>query len=241
MDDTRTVLLVDNEPDVLESATSWLSQRGFQVETATKWTEAILRLQETPPDIVLLDLSLPTVRGEAILEFIREIDSDLPVVAISAGTDPDEIERLGALGASGFIRKPFGAEDLVVVVEQTLAESIPVPDEEEQNEEASGDEADLAETRPLDPEPPVPESAPEPPRITPGAGIGALEPLARAEPSYSPARRRRTKKVRSRRTRRIRNYILACVLFILIAFTIWIAQERLSGGFFGIGVTKSDV
>ena len=229
VEETRIVLLVDDDADTLEQATSWLSQRGFRVETASKWTEAILRFQETPPDIVLLNLSLPTVRGEAILEFIRELDSDLPVVALSSGSDPDEIERLGALGASGFIRKPFGADDLIVIVEQTLAESEDVLEEEE---------------LPAEPAAPAPEpvaTKPEPPPISPGAGIGAMEPQARAAPTYSPARRKRTKKVRSRKTRRIRNYVLACVLFILIAFTIWIAQERLSGGFFGIGVTRSDV
>ena len=166
------------------------------------------------------------------------------MVALSSGTDPDEIERLGALGASGFIRKPFEAEDLVVVVEQTLAESGAGFGEDAQPEEVTEEEEDLAETGVPDPAGPAPEPVaeqPEPPRISPGAGVGALEPKARSEPTYSPARRKRTKKVRSRRTRRIRNYILVCLLFVLIGFTIWIVQNRLSGGFFGIGVTKSNV
>ena len=244
VEETRTVLLVDDDADILEKATSWLSQRGFHVETASKWTEAILRFQETPPDIVLLDLSLPTVGGEAILEFIRELDSDLPVVVLSAGTDPDEIERIGALGASGFIRKPFAADDLVIVVEQTLAESGAALEEDEQTTETAGEEEDRVETRlpgPATPAPGPTAAQPELAPISPGAGVGALGPQARKKPTYTPERRRRMKKMRSRRTKRIRNYVLACVLFVLIAATIWIAQERLSGGFFGIGVTKSDM
>ena len=56
------------------------------------------------------------MQGEALLDFIRESDRRLPVVIISADTKPNEMARLGELGASGFIRKPFETDDLLVVL-----------------------------------------------------------------------------------------------------------------------------
>ncbi len=102
MEQTRTVLVVDDEPDALEAARSYLSDQGFQVATASRWTEAVAQLQEGVPDLVLLNLHLPTVQGEALLEFVQELNADLPVVIVSADIDAQKMEHLGKLGAKGF-------------------------------------------------------------------------------------------------------------------------------------------
>ncbi len=232
MEQPQTVLLIDDDPEVLETATSYLSQHGFQVFTTSLWTEAIAHLQATPPDLVLLDLTLPTVQGETLLEFIREQDQNLPVVILTSGIDAEKIEHLGKLHANGFIRKPFDVDDLLVVVEQALIERenlatatvSATAGQQVQREQAAPQQRVAA---------PLPRSSG--PKVSPGAGVGALPP--QRQPAASPpARRRRTRKKKTGRSlKRIRNYVLAFILFLMIGVVVWAMQNTLSAGFFGIG------
>ena len=225
----QRVLLVDDEEDVLESVSSYLSDRGYRVVTASKWTEAIAQLQEAKPDIVLLDLNLPTVRGPALLEFIRESYSDLPVVIVSSDIDTATLDKLSSLGASGFVRKPFDTEDLLVVVEQALLDqpadiSIDpdgVPEESEPSEEGDTEPAQSAST-------------PRDAAVMPGSGVETLE-KSRHTPGQQ-TRRRLKKRRGGRRGRRFRTYVIAFVLCVLIGVLLWALSDTLSSGFFGIGI-----
>jgi DNA-binding NarL/FixJ family response regulator len=224
LEQARSVLLIDDQEEVLTVATSYLSQQGFQVRTASLWTEAMLQLQESPPDIVLLDLYLPTVQGEVLLEFIREQHPELPVVLLSSDITPETIDRLGTLGANGFIRKPFEGDDLLLVVEQALFE---------QNQVQENESELKIELEPKDTE--VTETQSEAAQIQPGSGVGTLVSDRGAQPG---GRKRRG--ARKRRggigSRKIRNYLLVFFLFLLIAALIWGMQNVLSGGLFGIQI-----
>ncbi len=226
MDQASSVLIVDDEQDAVDAMTSSLSQQGFEVASASRWTEAIVQIQEDPPSVVLLDLHLPTVQGEALLEFIRETHKDLPVVIVASDIDAGRMARLGELGANGFIRKPFEADDLVVVLEQVLAELGPsVP----------GD-VEAPSVHPL-----VTPSAPSPPRgVSPGSGVEALEQRLPSE-GAAPAsvRRRRSRKRRKLRVKRVWNYLLAFALILLISLLLWAARDTLSTGFM-FGITSSN-
>ena len=235
MEQTRTVLIVDDEPDALEAARSYLSDQGFQVATASRWTEAVAQIQEGVPDLVLLDLYLPTVQGEALLEFVREFNADLPVVIVSADIDAQKMEHLGELGAKGFVRKPFEANDLLLVVEQVLAQTAPAA-QGNGRKVLGGPQSPARESATPPPPPPLPPP-PTPLSVSPGAGVEALgrQRQVSVTPPPTGTRRRRVTRGRSR-LKRIRNYALALVLFALIAFTLWLVRESLSAGFFGIGI-----
>ena len=112
MESTRTILVIDNDPEVIDMVVDNLTGDGYRIETASRWTEALARIQSASPDAILLDLHLPTVRGETLLEFIRKMDRDLPVIIVSSEIGPEEVERLGQLGASGFVRKPLDTYDI---------------------------------------------------------------------------------------------------------------------------------
>ncbi len=231
MEQTRTVLVVDDDPDVLESVISYLSQREFRIVTASRWTEAIAQIQDASPDVVLLDQHLPTVRGEALLEFIRELDRTLPVVIITSAIATEEMERLGDLGASGFIRKPFETDDLLVVLEQVLIEWGPSPPEPV----ATPDSGNGSQTLQASPASAETDSV----QVSPGAGVGALEPQGR-----SSSRRRRTgsstrRRRAGRRFRQIRNYFLMLILCVFIGVIFWMFQDTFSKGFMGIGVAPA--
>ncbi len=240
MEQTRTVLLVDDEQDVLDTVTSYLSQQGFQVVTASRWTEAIAQFQETPPDIVLLDLYLPTVQGEALLEFIRELDKELPVIIISSAIDAGKIEDLGRLGANGFVQKPFETDDLLVVLEQVLAEQTIVSDEPAADGSGQGDIQEGFHALPTSPSsgPQEALAEPSPAQVSPGAGAEALQRERQATLPPPAPRRRRSLQKRARRFKQVKNYILSTLLFFLIVIVFWIVKQTItSTGLFGIGIS----
>jgi len=119
----RTILVVDDEMDVVTALESGLKGQGYEIRQASRWTEAIAEIQDHRPDAVLLDLYLPNVQGEALLEFIRDLDAKLPVIIVSSEIEVSKLEQLGRLGANGFVRKPFSEDDLFLVVDPILSEA----------------------------------------------------------------------------------------------------------------------
>ena len=238
MDENQTVLVVDEDPDVLREISETLSKEGYEVVTARIWTEAIAGIQEKTPDLVLLDLYLSTVRGEALLQFIRELDEHLPVVIIS--TEFDE-EHLGRLGARGFVRKPFEEDDLILVIEQVLAERGSPP-----LEHAPASPSTLESEAGSAPEvPPSPSrQAPSPPpplAVLPGAGAETLERRRQTGITRPPpGRRRRTGRRRGSFVKHIRNFALAFVLCVLIGLMVWVVRQTFSAGFFGISISTTE-
>ena len=233
MEEKRTILVVDDEPEVSSVLESALDSREYQIRSAHKWTEAIAAIHETPPDIVLLDLYLPTVQGEALLEFMKDMSLDFPVVIVSSEIDPGKMQQLGQLGASGFVRKPFEEDDLVVVVEQVLAMW-----SQDLANRVPTDSPSAAEqiNRPAEATPPETILA-----VSPGAGIGQLE---RAQPQFAAEseRRRGERRPRNRRRRPGRHrrwaltFLIGLVVCIVGTWLMFEAQGLLSSGFFGIDI-----
>ena len=233
MEEQRTILVVDDEPEVSSVLESALDAREYRIRSVSKWTEAIAEIHETPPDIVLLDLYLPTVQGEALLEFIKDQNLNFPVVIVSSEIDPGKMQQLGQLGASGFVRKPFEEDDLVVVVEQVLA----MWGEDLAQQAPSVDAAPPGGTKgAAEPIVERQESAPATLAVSPGAGV---EQLQRDQPvvATSPERHRRQR--RRPRSQKNRNFFLFLFAVLVILFATWLlfsAQELLSDGFFGIDI-----
>jgi DNA-binding response OmpR family regulator len=104
----RPVLVVDDEPDVLDAVCDALARHGFVTLSATTLSEARRRLGEA--DLVLLDLGLPDGDG---LDACREVASQVPVIIISArGDEADRVVAL-ELGADDYLAKPFSTRELV--------------------------------------------------------------------------------------------------------------------------------
>lgn len=259
MQQTRTILTIDDDPDVLNAVEDFLNANEYNVVTAQRWTEAIAQLTDASPDAVLLDLHMPTVRGEALLEFIRENYAQLPVVIISAAATPAEMARLGELGANGFIRKPFDTEDLIVILEQVLldlatspkAEAIPstsdlgmptlppLDEEETLEEDVALEEPEASENNKPIPTTAPPERSQLPPGISPGSGIQNLTSM-QPQPQQQEVRRRRKKKRTSgrkiTRLKKIRNYVVIMLLFVGLGYVIYLSQKGFSTNFIG-GIT----
>lgn len=223
MDPSRTIVVVDDDPDALQFASRALEAHDYVVLKAGIWTEALDALHQGCPDLVLLDLHLPGIGGDALLEHVREEHPGVPVVIASSDIDGTAMEALGAMGARGFIRKPYETDDLLVVVEQVLLQS--------------GGLADVS----------MPTSSPTEnsevaPRVAPGSGVNTL--TRDRMPSIAPppkTRERRFRKRRSGSLRQIRDYFLVCILFAVIGAAFWYIQQSFSGGFLGIGITTETI
>jgi len=108
-----SVLIIDDEAAIRESLQTLLEIEGYEVDTASDGAEGLARLAERPFDLVLLDFALPERNGIEILHDIRERDSELTVIMITAyGTVENAVNAMQA-GANNFIQKPWDNEKLL--------------------------------------------------------------------------------------------------------------------------------
>lgn len=116
------LLLVDDEPRLLQSLHDLLAGRDFELVTAACGQEAISQLSRLQFDVVLLDLRLPDISGHAVMDFIKSTSIETHVIILSGDV---EIEAaIGALkrGAYDFLRKPYRHEELINTIDHALQE-----------------------------------------------------------------------------------------------------------------------
>jgi two-component system KDP operon response regulator KdpE len=108
----RRILVVDDEERMVRFIRLNLEHDGFQVVEAFNGQQAMDRLRETLPDLVLLDVMLPDIDGFEVLRLIRE-NNDVPVIMLTAkGEEDDRVQGL-ELGADDYVTKPFSPRELV--------------------------------------------------------------------------------------------------------------------------------
>ena len=119
---SQRILVVDDEPDILELTRLAMAQEGFEVETAATADEAWTCLQRGRPDLVVLDLMLPDRPGTEICRMMRGDSelADVPVIMLTARTD--EVDRVVGfeLGADDYVTKPFSPRELSLRVRAIL-------------------------------------------------------------------------------------------------------------------------
>jgi two-component system phosphate regulon response regulator PhoB len=116
----RHVLVVEDEPQVAAMLNDVLTTWGYAVEVARTGPDAFRAVLRYTPDVVLLNLVLPGIPGELILESLHAADSRLPIIVMTGKREPDLERRVRARGAYDFIAKPFDIERLRLVVQAAL-------------------------------------------------------------------------------------------------------------------------
>lgn len=118
------VLVVDDEPNIVLSLEFLMQQAGFEVETAEDGVTALAKVEAAPPDLILLDISLPGISGFDVLEQLRQepLYARLPIIMLTAHGREVEKEKGLALGADDYVTKPFSTQALVEKVQTLLAE-----------------------------------------------------------------------------------------------------------------------
>jgi DNA-binding response OmpR family regulator len=115
----KTILVVDDEPKIVQLARDYLEHAGFAVVTAPDGRSALDEVRHRRPDLVVLDLGLPQLDGLDVTRSIRR-DSNLPIVMLTARDD--EVDKLVGLelGADDYLTKPFSPRELVARVKAVL-------------------------------------------------------------------------------------------------------------------------
>lgn len=117
--DTAKLLIVEDNEDINRILYRYLSKEGYQVTSAFSGTEAKLLLSLKTYDLVLLDLMLPGMSGEELIQIIGK-DSNTPILVISAKSTLEDRVNALKLGADDYITKPFEREEILARVEAIL-------------------------------------------------------------------------------------------------------------------------
>jgi len=115
----RTVLLVDDEPALVDVLESYLHDDGFTVVRANDGPTALERFEQHRPDLVLLDINLPGLPGTEVLRRMRAV-RDVPIIMLTGRVD--EVDRVVGLelGADDYVGKPFSPREVVARVKSVL-------------------------------------------------------------------------------------------------------------------------
>jgi two-component system, NtrC family, response regulator AtoC len=117
---SRKILIVDDEPFNLDLLEQELTELGYATERSNNGAQALQKIAQANPALVLLDYQMPGMNGIEVLRTVRQTDQDLPIVLITAhGSIERAVEAVKA-GADDFITKPFDPEHLAVVVKKAL-------------------------------------------------------------------------------------------------------------------------
>lgn len=116
-------LIVEDEPDLLETCVRLLRQAGHICLTAPGAREAISLIDTERPDLVVADLRLPTMGGLAVARHARRVSPPVPVIVTTAYTSPEASREARRAGATIFLPKPFGAAEFMDAVNRALGAS----------------------------------------------------------------------------------------------------------------------
>ena len=115
------VLIVDDEPNIVLSLEFLMQQQGYETRVARDGEEALAEVEGFRPDLVLLDVMLPRRDGFQVCQRLRADGwSDLKILMLTAKGRDVEIEKGLALGADGYVTKPFSTAELVARVADML-------------------------------------------------------------------------------------------------------------------------
>ena len=139
-DTLQTVLVVDDDPHIVELARLYLERDGYRVVSASDGASGLTSAREEQPDLVVLDVMLPLVNGLDVCRTLRQ-ESSVPIIMLTARVEEDD--RLAGLnlGADDYVPKPFSPRELAARVRAVLRRS---------NRGTAGDEAATLSAGPIE-------------------------------------------------------------------------------------------
>ena len=106
MDREIRILVVDDESDYTQPMTLWFKSKGYTIRSVANGEEALRIIKEDPPDIVFLDIIMPGMDGYTVLKLVREFNTTIPVVLMSAYEREKKVRRKANFyGVFGFFNK----------------------------------------------------------------------------------------------------------------------------------------
>jgi DNA-binding response OmpR family regulator len=122
-DDIRTVLVADDDDDILELVSFRLERAGYNVITAHDGQQALAAAQEHQPDLAVLDVMMPGLNGYEVTQRLRSAETtrDIPVILLTARVQEADVNRGFEAGADDYLRKPFSPQELRSRVQAIIA------------------------------------------------------------------------------------------------------------------------
>ena len=119
----RSVLIVDNDRDLVDLLAFYFEEHGYAVETAIDGHTGVAVAQLRKPDVVICDIVMDRMHGFEVIEKLRSRPelAGTTIIMVSAKAYQSDIDRAHALGADHFLVKPFRCEDLLRAVESSAA------------------------------------------------------------------------------------------------------------------------
>ena len=115
-----TILLVDDEPRMLQSLRDLMVASGYKVVTALGGQEAVTRLKTLSVDLMLLDLKMPGFSGHQVMDYLDEKGIETTVIVVSGETSFDSMSQVLRRRAYDYIKKPYAPDELLQAVENAL-------------------------------------------------------------------------------------------------------------------------
>ncbi|WP_019499808.1 GGDEF domain-containing response regulator [Pseudanabaena sp. PCC 6802] len=118
-----SILVVDDNPDNLRVLSASLTERGYQVRCVKNGAMALITAQKLPPNLILLDISMPGMDGYEVCQQLKSDDRtrDIPVIFLSALDDALDKVKAFQVGGTDYITKPFQIEEIIVRIQHQLA------------------------------------------------------------------------------------------------------------------------
>ena len=114
------ILVVDDEEIVIKSCLRILGEGGYELDSAPDGLEALRKVEESPFDILVLDIMMPKIGGLEVLQRVKESHPDIDVIMITGLSEIDTAVRAMKLGAFDYLPKPFDPDELRLVVQRAL-------------------------------------------------------------------------------------------------------------------------
>lgn len=118
----KTILIVDDEGELLVLLKAALELRGYEVVVAGDAVQAKIELAARQPSLILMDLKMPGIDGFKTCEAIKAnaATKDIPIIIISALNDEDSVKRARGIGAVEYVVKPIEVENLIKKIKELL-------------------------------------------------------------------------------------------------------------------------
>lgn len=118
----KKILIVDDEPDMLDVADFRLRKAGYETKTVLDGQKALDMIKKDPPDLILLDLRLPSMSGADVCRTLKNDEKlkSIPVIIFTASAGMHIADKVKELRAEDYLTKPFDAEELLRKIKKLL-------------------------------------------------------------------------------------------------------------------------
>ena len=118
----KKILIVDDERDIIKAVTIRLQTNGYEVISALNWAQGVSMVHQEMPDLVILDVQMPSGDGFNVVENLRQSDRTdrIPIIFLTGSPERNTEERATRVGARFYIKKPYDSEELLDAVKRAL-------------------------------------------------------------------------------------------------------------------------